>query len=135
MVSHFLAAYLSLNSILMTAILIAIMIITNNQYVEYDQELIIIAGIFTVINILVLFYVLLVYNKIFVNFDTQLYKLFASCTSIFLIYFGMITLHVDEIKDLDITSVMYNTVNENNDIVSVLSILIGTFTFVMTVMI
>jgi hypothetical protein len=138
-IGHTRSAYLCFIAMLLLFLYMYDIMIVSDQNVYYSEEIRVGLSIFIAIVLLIFIWSISIYFKYITDinqYSILIFKMIAFSASIFLIYFGFTTLRVDEIIDKKPgfdrhNSYEYLTTKDQNDLGSILSILIGIFSSIM----
>ncbi len=127
-------AYLSSINLIMFITFVYCVYVMLDEYFLYDQDLKNVMCFFCAMTSFLLFYVLSIYNKL-LSCNTHyilVYKFLLLINASVLLYFGFITIHVNEIIDKeDQDSYDYLLAKDKNDFISIVAILFGTMSCVL----
>lgn len=132
---HNILAYLSSINLIIFLVYVFSVQVISDQYVVYDLQTTNMIYGFCGLSSALLVWILLMYNKYIEcnNRYMHVYKLMLLVCVVVLTYFGFNTIHVNEIKeankdfvgDKEFTTYDYLLTKDNNDLMSILSILTG----------
>jgi hypothetical protein len=133
------SAYLCFISIILIFLYTYDIIIVSDPNVYYSEEIKVGLSVFIAFVLLIFIWSMAIYFKYITEvnqYSILMFKLIAFSSSIFLIYFGFVTLRVDEIINKTPgferhSSYEYLTTKDKNDLASILSILLGIFSSIM----
>ena len=129
-------AYLSSINLIVFTVYLFIVYVISDSNTKYDQDTSTLMYSYTGITFLLLFGILSMYNKLIKCTNTFIYvhKFILLSSTCILLYFGFKTLHTDELVPQDNKEHItyeYLLTKDNNDLVSVLSVLVGIFSTIL----